>query len=194
MSASRSRRGYLTFAMACLLAMALTCAAARNAGAADTVSITSLIEDMKKYDNRQVTIEGEAIGDILVRGDNAWITVNDDPYSRRSIEEGGELVGMSNVGIGVWLPADEARKVKVLGGYKNRGAKVRLTGVFHRACAEHGGDTDIHALRLEILRPGHPFKHSFQWDKLGAFLLLCVAIALLWYWRAVKRRKWAKEE
>lgn len=179
---------------ACILTVALACVLAPCAAAGDTVSITSLIENMKRYDGQRVTIEGEAIGDIMVRGDSAWITVNDDPYSKKSIEEGGELVGMSNVGIGVWLPAADARQIEVLGGYKHRGAKVRLTGVFHRACVKHGGDTDIHAGSLEIVQPGHPFSHAFQWDRLAAFLALCVVIALLWYWRVIKRRKWAKEE
>lgn len=179
---------------ACILTVALACVLAPCAAAVDTVSITSLIEDMKKYDDQRVTIEGEAVGDIMVRGDNAWITVNDDEYSKKSIEEGGELVGMSNVGIGVWLTASDARQIDVLGGYKNKGAIVRLTGVFHRACAKHGGDTDIHADALKVVRQGYPFSHGFQWDRLAAFLALCVVIALLWYWRVIKRRKWAKEE
>lgn len=178
----------------CCLVLALFLAIAPFAAAGDTVSITSLIEDMKKYDGQRVTIEGEAVGDIMARGDNAWITVNDDAYSKKSIEEGGELVGMSNVGIGIWLPTTDARQIKVLGGYKNRGAKVRVTGVFHRACAKHGGDTDIHADVLEVLQPGHPFRHGFQWDKLLAFLILSAAIALLWYWRLNIRKKWAGEE
>jgi hypothetical protein len=191
----RARRSTFFLALAaCLLTVALVQTAAAPARADGAVSITSLIEDMKKYDDQQVTIEGEVIGDIMVRGDRAWITVNDDPYSRRSIEEGGALVGMSNVGIGVWVPASGARQITVLGGYKNRGAKVRLSGVFHRACAEHGGDTDIHAGTLEIIQPGHPFRHAFQWEKLATFLALCSVIAILWYWRMVKRRKWAKEE
>lgn len=195
MSGVRACGGGLFVALAvCLLALALVSAAASPARADDPVSITSLIEDMKKYDDQRVTIEGEAVGDIMVRGDNAWITVNDDEYSKKSIEEGGELVGMSNVGIGVWLPAADARQIEVLGGYKHRGAKVRLTGVFHRACAKHGGDTDIHADALKVVKQGYPFSHGFQWDRLAAFLALCVVIALLWYWRVIKRRKWAKEE
>ena len=176
----------------CCLALALALASAAEANYA--VSITDLIENMKKYNGQQVTIEGEAIGDIMVRGDNAWITVNDDPFSKRSIEEGGKLVGMSNVGIGVWLPAADARQIKVLGGYKNRGAKVMVTGVFHRACAEHGGDTDIHASSLEVVQEGYPFPHRFQWEKLAAFLALCAASALLWHWRLNIRRKWTEEE
>ena len=177
-----------------LLAAALTSVVAAPAAAGDTVSITSLIENMKRYDGQSVTIRGEVIGDLMVRGEYAWITVNDDKYSKKSIEEGGALVGMSNVGIAVWLPAADARQVKMLGGYKTKGAIVSVAGIFNRACKEHGGDTDIHASRITILQNGHPFSHPFKWDELLAIIVLGIAIALLWYWRVVKRRKWAREE
>jgi hypothetical protein len=165
-----------------------------TAGAADTVSIVSLIDNMKKYDDKVVTIQGEAIGDLMVRGVNAWITVNDDAYSRKSIEEGGALVGMSNAGIGIWIPELQGHKISIFGGWKNKGAIVRITGVFHRACAEHGGDTDIHADFVDVVAPGHPFSKPFKWVELLIIITLAVVIAVLWNLRRVKLEKAKREE
>lgn len=170
--------------------------ALRAAGAetADgTVEITTLIDNMAKYDGQRVTIQGEAIGDVLLRGSNAWITVNDDRYSKQSIEEGGELVGMSNAGIGVWIPAEETRAIKTLGSYKNKGDIVRVTGVFHRADKQHGGDTDIDAVSLLLIQKGYPFDHSFDWSELLWLLVLAGAAGGLWEWRRRRQAAGLKE-
>ena len=78
------------------------CAAAGGEGVA--VTSAELLDDWRELDGRKVVFRGEAVGDVMRRGDFAWITVNDDPYSRKALLEGGELRG-GNSGIGVWLPA-----------------------------------------------------------------------------------------
>jgi hypothetical protein len=188
--------GTLSFAMVPVCAALLTLVAVPGGQvrADDTVQVSQLVENMQKYDGREVTIVGEAIGDVMVRGTYAWITVNDDRYSKKSIEEGGELIGMSNSGMGVWVLERDTRDINIYGGYKNKGADVRVTGVFHRACHEHGGDTDIHATSLEVLKPGYPFSHRFPYYKLLAVLLLTCAIGLLWYWRSIKAKRHARQE
>ncbi len=147
--------------------------------AADEVTTEELINDMPAYDGKEVTITGETIGDVMIRDGYGWVTVNDDIYATRSIEEGGELSGYTNLGIAVWAPRGELEQIKVLGGYKNKGDRVRVTGVFNRACQEHGGDTDIHASSLEVLQPGYPFSHPFAWWKLALVLALAAAALVL---------------
>ncbi|MBU1945189.1 MAG: hypothetical protein KKE36_16125 [Actinobacteria bacterium] len=175
-------RGLAVLAAFIMLATVLLMARAASP-ADDTVAITRLINHMKQYDGRTVTIRGEAIGDVMVRGTDAWITVNDDEYSRNSIEEGGELVGMSNAGIGIWLSSTDAEKIRICGGYKNKGDIVAVTGTFNRACKEHGGDTDIHATSLEVVKEGYPFERSFPWGKLIALLALVGMAGGLWWYR-----------
>jgi hypothetical protein len=178
----------------CALLLAMSALLAGPALADDTVQINELIKNMRKYDGKVVTIHGEAIGDVMVRGTYAWITVNDDRYSKKSVEEGGELIGMSNSGIGVWVPERDTRAINIYGGYKNKGAEVRVTGVFHRACHEHGGDTDIHATSVELLKRGYPFRHRFPYGRLLAVIVLTCVIGLLWYWRSVKTKKYSRRE
>lgn len=116
-------------------------------------SSTGLVEEPKKYDGTEVTFTGEAIGEAMVRGDYAWLHLNDDAYYLKNVEEGAGLGGY-NTGMPVWLPAAEAHKATVFGNYKHEGDVVTVKGTFHAACAEHGGDMDIHATSLAVEIPG----------------------------------------
>jgi hypothetical protein len=165
---------------AILLAAAMVLLMSGPLLAADAVSVEELVGNMEQYDGKQVVITGEAIGDILFQGDYGWVTVDDDAYSVKSIEAGGDFAGYSNWGIGVWAPESELRQIHILGGYKNKGDTVRVTGIFNRADPEHGGDTDIHALSIEVLDPGKPISHPFQYTKLLVVLVLALLIVILW--------------
>ncbi|MCI2057917.1 MAG: hypothetical protein LKJ80_01780 [Oscillibacter sp.] len=118
-----------------LLVLPLACLPARAAAA--EVGSADLIEDAARWDGKTVSFEGEAIGEILPRGDHAWINVSD-----------GENA------IGCWVRADQAEKISLYGRYGVRGDTVRLEGVYHRACADHGGDLDLHADTLRVVSRG----------------------------------------
>ncbi|MBN2026598.1 MAG: hypothetical protein JW854_07570 [Actinobacteria bacterium] len=159
-----------------------------SADGVDHVSISELIENMEEYDGDTVVISGEAIGDIMIRGDHAWLTVNDDSYSENSLEEGGEYSGVSNIGIGVWAPSSEVQSIENLGSYTEKGDIVEVTGVFHRACSEHGGDTDIHAYSIRVIEDGHAVEHPFSYGKLFvAAILAGLVVFLLVLWNRRRR-------
>jgi len=145
----------------------------------------TLVESPKKFDGTSVTFEGEAIGEAMVRGDMAWIHVNDDAYYLRNVEEGAALGGY-NSGMAIWLPASEAEKIAHFGAYKYEGDVVRVEGVFNAACAEHGGDMDIHATSLEIVAAGRPAVDPISSVKLAWALGLALLAGGLW----VTNRKW----
>ncbi len=138
-----------------------------------------LLREWEKYDGKEVIFRGEAVGDVLWRGESAWVAVNDDPYSQRAFQEAGELRG-GNSGIGVWMPAAEAEKIKRLGRYRSLGDYLEIVGVFHADCGEHGGDFDIHAVEVRVLRPGREVDVSPEpwkwWASLGALVLLAVTV------------------
>ncbi|OFW57633.1 MAG: hypothetical protein A2W01_03785 [Candidatus Solincola sediminis] len=160
-----------------------------SALAAHEVSVEELVANMEQYDGQEVVITGEAVGDLLVQGDYGWVTVNDDAYSVKSLEEGGDFAGYSNWGIGVWAPAGELRQIHILGGYKNKGDTVRVTGIFNRADPEHEGDTDIRATSIELLEAGHPIPHPFQYGKLLIVVILLALVAILWVDRRSRIRR-----
>ncbi|MHB9145072.1 MAG: hypothetical protein ACYC5Y_07025 [Symbiobacteriia bacterium] len=107
--------------------------------AARLVSARELIENARELDGQWVRFEGEAIGEVMVRGETAWVNVADADYA-----------------IGVLLPAAQADKVLMLGNYRTFGDRVRVTGVFHRADSRQGGDLDIVATELVRLAAGSP--------------------------------------
>jgi len=162
--------------------------------AAEVVTTQELIDDMARYDGQEVTITGEVVGDLMRRGDFGWITVNDDPYSIKSIEEGGSHKGVSNVGIGIWAPLSELDDIQILGSYKNKGDIVRVTGTFNRVCHEHGGDTDIHASSVMVLQQGYAISHPFDYRLLVVVLILAGIVVTLWNIRIRRVRRTLRKE
>ena len=137
----------------------------------ESVSSNDLIDRAKDYDNQTIVYEGEVLGDILYRGDYAWLAVSDGDNT-----------------IGVYVTKAQADLITLVGGYGKRGDTVRISGVFHRACAEHGGDLDIHADSVTILEAGAPVAMPVSRivAMLAALLPLPAAALLLLVWQ---RRK-----
>lgn len=144
---------YVAVSLAVSLWMIAMPACAAAGDEAVEVTLAELLSDWQELDGREVIFRGEAIGDVMRRGDYAWVTINDDFYSREARLESGELRG-GNSGIGVWLPAGEAEKIEVLGRFGTVGDFVEVRGVFYADCPQHGGDLDIHAISLTVLDRG----------------------------------------
>ncbi|MEG1614131.1 MAG: hypothetical protein RR069_03490 [Oscillospiraceae bacterium] len=140
--------------------------------ATDIIEINQLVEQAKKLDKTEVTIQGELIGEELERGEYSWININDN----------------SNA-IGVWVKHKDIEQVKHYGDYKHKGDIVRITGNFNRACAEHGGDTDIHALKIEIVQKGSLTSVALSNKKivLASVLTVFALIIVLVYFKVAKR-------
>jgi hypothetical protein len=132
-------------------------------GAGTEISSNDLIDNAKGYDNREVVYTGEAVGDIMARADHAWVNVND-----------------GNNTIGVWAKISETSGIVTLGDYTKKGTTVMVTGEFHRACPEHGGDMDIHASNIGVLKDGYEIRHETNTVKMtAAFILFAGALICL---------------
>ncbi len=129
---------------------------------ATTVSISDLVEKAKQYDGQTITIKAEAIGEVLERGDHAWINVNDK----------------SNA-IGVFVPIAEAKKIVFFGDYAHTGDTLIITGIMHNACVEHGGELDIHAQSITIVKAGSPTERPVEFVKILTFGGLAILAAML---------------
>jgi hypothetical protein len=123
----------LLFIIALLLLLTPAVALAEG----ESVSSGDLIDRAKDYNGTTVVYEGEVIGDILNRGDYAWLAIYDG----------------SNT-IGCYVSKEQAEQISFVGGYGKKGDNIRVEGVFHRACAQHGGDLDIHAVSVTVLSIG----------------------------------------
>jgi hypothetical protein len=125
-------------ALKIFLASAFTAILIANGSPNVTVTSDDLINNAKDYDKKEVVYSGEVIGDIMKRGENTWINVFDGTNA-----------------IGIWIKTEEAKKIKYAGKYSFTGDTVKVTGMFDRACSEHGGDLDIHANKIEIIKQGY---------------------------------------
>jgi hypothetical protein len=133
---------------------------------ADTVSGKELIEKAKVLDGTQVTYRGEAVGEIMPRGDFCWLNLNDGANA-----------------VGVWMPKEWVRGV-MAGNYRQRGDVLEVSGIFHRSCAQHGGDLDIHAKSIRLLEKGKIIPHQLEPVVLKLSAIFLFALLLL----AVRRR------
>jgi len=140
-----------------ILAVGIACAASRS------LSSNELIKDAGEYDGKTIIYSGEVIGDIMLRGESAWVNVSDGDNA-----------------LGIWMDASSAKEINFTGGYKNRGDILEITGVFHRACPEHGGDLDIHARSIRKLKTGGPVNHGLDAGKKNAIIILFGVLALTW--------------
>lgn len=140
------------------------------------VSINDLISQSHAYDDQAITIEAEVILEVLERGENAWINVNDGTNA-----------------IGVYLPIEMVKDLDVFGDYNHKGDVVLIEGIFTRNCDEHGGEIDIHATKLTIVEEGYVVTHELSSLKfIIAFMSFTLSVIALFAYREL--RKFKKEE
>lgn len=128
-----------------------------------SLSSSELIKNAKEYDGKLIAYSGEVIGEVMLRGEFAWVNINDGQNA-----------------LGVWMSVALAQEIKFTGNYKSRGDNLEITGVFHRACLEHGGDLDIHAQSLRKLGNGRIVQEKLNLDKVSLSLILLGALFLIW--------------
>jgi hypothetical protein len=129
---------------------------------AQHISSTELINNAKEYDGKSVVYVGEAVGDVMVRGDFAWVNIND-----------GENA------IGVWLNKELTGEIQFTGSYQAKGDRLEITGVFQRNCIQHGGDMDIHAQGTRKISPGRVVGEELDTSKRNFVFILLVVLCLV---------------
>jgi len=143
----------------------------RQAAFAQNISSTKLINSAKEYDGKIVSYSGEVIGDIMKRGAFAWINVND-----------GENA------IGIWAPVGLLKEINYSGSYKSRGDIIEVTGVFNRACKEHGADLDIHAEAIKKINSGSFIQEKPNMDKKNQVAILLGILGAVWILTLLKNK------
>jgi hypothetical protein len=136
---------------------------------AGTISSSDLINKAKEYDNKEIAYKGEIIGDMMVRGQYAWVNLNDGINA-----------------IGIWANKAMLKDVIYTGNFMSAGDTIEVAGIFHRACLEHGGDLDIHARSIHIISPGYPLSNQIDHNKIKAVFTLSLILAVI----ALLSKKW----
>ncbi|MBO3445114.1 hypothetical protein [Clostridium sp. CCUG 7971] len=104
---------------------------------AQNININDLITNAKEFNHKIISVKGEVIGESLKRDRYGWVNIKD-----------------STNAIGVYMKNEDIKKIKVYGGYNKIGDKLEVEGVYNKACSEHMGDTDIHAIKVDIIESG----------------------------------------
>lgn len=137
-------------------------------------AIPDLVEKAAAYDGARIEVVGEVVGDKLARPNGVWLAVLDD-----------------GTAIGVFVSAGDASGIAALGSYASSGDRVRVQGVFHRACPDHGGDLDLHAEAVTKLSDGKATPHALMPARAFWAVALCLSgttLAALWRLRERRRK------
>lgn len=127
------------------------------------LSSTELINNAQLYDGQIVAYQGEVIGDIMPRGEYAWINIHDGTNA-----------------IGIWVKNDLIKDIGYTGNYKFKGDLVEVSGIFQRACALHGGDLDIHAESIRKISQGRKIEERVNLEKKNLAIILAGILGLVW--------------
>ena len=146
-----------------LFFFALPSITALAAPAVTSTTIEELASRGKDFHGQLISFQGEAIGDLINSSDGRiWLTLRDQ-----------------RAAIGVIIDVQMAAQISNLGRYQVEGTTVEITGVFHLACDEHDGPTDVHATSLTVVSPGGVVPQTFNFNLLLFGLVLALAGGIL---------------
>lgn len=139
---------------------------------AEFISSKELIENAKQYDGKVVEYEGEAVGEVMPRGDYGWVNVNDGKNA-----------------VGVWAAGEFLNAINFSGSYAATGDWLKVKGTFNRACLIHGGDLDIHAEEIIKIKPGELKERARPKYKQNLAIYLSGVLLCLWLILIISRKK-----
>lgn len=153
------------------------------------VTSSELYDCPDVFDGVRVGYRGEVVGEVLVRGDEAWVQLNDDVYAgdigplpaHRDFRGG-------NAGIGVRIDAETAHAITHVGGPNTRGDIIELTGLFRRVDEVTSEVTVIEAATADIVVRGVPFDRPLRPDRAVVAAVLFVLLGVLWRVDVRRRR------
>jgi hypothetical protein len=159
------------------LAVLIVAPVPASAGPPPVLSTTELVENSYKWDGKTVSFKGKVLQGLMVREDGTWMNLSDG----------------NNTAMGVFVPKDVTLPaITHVEDYRTLGDVVLATGVFHRVCFQHEGETDIHALNVTVVTPGSPRENPVHLDRvvwLVAFSGLLGLVLWLYYRKPARAAK-----
>lgn len=141
---------------------------------AEDTEVAALLARPDDFDGSRVSVTGELVGDYSPRDEGVWVQLNDDPYVRRPIGQGGVPTG-ANTGIGALIPEGtfDATDLGPPGRYGRLGPEVALTGTFIHSDPDLGGETYIMVEAMVLINAAQAYAVP------GPDVWLVVGLALL---------------
>ena len=145
-----------------ILALALSLIFSRICYGESYIEITDLIFNSQDFDKKAIKVKGEAIGEIMRRGEDCWININDGKNA-----------------IGIYGSKEKAAIIENFGNYDKIGDKVEIAGEFNRACKEHNGDMDIHYNSISLVEKGKDTQHEVKKSKVYSAIALAILTSVV---------------
>jgi len=147
------------------------------------LTVSELLESSSELAGKEVTLEGELIGDFGFRGDGwMWTQLNDDSYVSTPIREGGVPVG-GNTGVGIRMPISLGVDLDPPGRYLTRGPIVRVTGIWKYHDEERQGESYLEVESLAVIEPGRQLDEGPNWFVIVLGVSLVGVAAVFWVTR-----------
>jgi hypothetical protein len=181
MSPHAGRHGVIRLAVVVLvMALMLLLPGTALAQDGELVPASDLLEEGALFDNIEITVEGELVGDYGFRDDGfMWTQLNDDSYARDALVDGGPRTG-ANVGIGVRMPSILGEGLPPVGGYRLEGPLVQLTGVWRYHDPDRGGETYLDVSELLIVDEGRRLEEGPDWVVFALGVLFLATSLVMW--------------
>ncbi|MBP7087843.1 MAG: hypothetical protein KBB01_00950 [Candidatus Omnitrophica bacterium] len=150
--------------------------ALQSAYADKVISLEELLKYPDKFDGQKLTVEGEAIGNLLKGDSGYWI----------NISSGGQALG-------IFASNKEAFvNIHYWGEYSAKGDLVQIQGLFYKSCPLHHL-MDIHLEKIEIIKEGYRLTDSVSLFKIDLAILLftiCLVASTIYF---IKFKIWNKK-
>ena len=104
----------------------------------DFPTVFKLLEQQDRLDSKQISFHGEVVGQPIYEKKGVFVNVMDQEFNA----------------LGIYMDKSMVAKITHYGRYGTRGDFVKVSGIFHKVCTQHGGDTDLHADEIQILKKG----------------------------------------
>jgi hypothetical protein len=143
------------------------------------VSAGDLVACPHSYDGVTVRYRGEVVAAVLLRGERAWVQLNDDAYGVAAgpLPEHRTALG-GNSGIAVSVPATAGRRITIVGGHRAAGDLLEVVGPFLRADPGDAGGPTIRATQVRTVQDGRRLQHAPSPRLLGVAGTLLALTAL----------------
>lgn len=144
------------------------------------ITSSALYDCPQAFDGQVIRYRGEVVGAVLRRADGAWLTLNDDVYATTvaPLPAHRDYRG-GNGGIGVLVPHDLADEITHVGGPRDRGDILEVTGTFHRVDQTTGEFAIVRATTGDVTS-GQPLRRApLVALRIAALVMAAVMVAVV---------------
>ncbi len=126
-------------------------------------TISDMINNPDIYNGKFLTVQGQAVGSVMKRGNYAWVNMTDGSQT-----------------LGFWMPYSLAKEIKYTASYDFKGDLLTVEGTFVAMSLEHDGDMEFDVSKIVKIIPGGKISHEINSGRV-IFLIVIASLAfVLW--------------